>query len=100
MVTGRMVRELKGTVWRLSYQYGYFDQATMKKIIEVCEKGQNTPITCGFLPQGSDAELTYSDFWVESYERPKFYWSRSENGETIPMWGGFAVELREVEPND
>ena len=38
MVSGRMVRELRGNVWVISYQYGYFDNETKNKVIESCEK--------------------------------------------------------------
>lgn len=105
MVTGRMVLEERGTVWHISYQYGYFDEQTRNKLIAVCEKGRKTPITCGFLPQDStDNNLTYSSFFIIDYSRPQFYWSKKQlsNGQykDVPMWGNFSVELREVKPSD
>lgn len=96
MVSGRMVRELRGNVWVIKYQYGYFDDVMKNKVLAACEKGKRTPILCGFLPQESQAELTYSDFIVMSLTRPKFMWSTSGN----PLWGDFQVELREVKPHD
>jgi hypothetical protein len=99
MISGRIVKELRGRVWRIAYQYGYFDNATMQKIIESCEKGRDTPITCSFLPQNGNAMLTKS-FFVEDYTRPKFMWSRDDNGQTVPLWADFSVELREVKPSD
>ena len=103
MISGRLVKEVRGTVWRVAYQYGYFDDATAQKIIAACEKGRKIPIICSFLPQDSEDMLT-SSFFVISFTRPKFMWSRiaEENGEekTVPMWADFSVELREVKPSD
>ena len=96
MVSGRMVREMRGNVWRISYQYGYFSDELKNQILAACERGKSQPITCGFLPQESAGELTYSEFFVISVTRPKFMWST--NGK--PMWGDFSVELREVRPHD
>lgn len=105
MISGRLVKEVKGSVWRISYQYGYFDPETKNRILAACEKGRREPITCGFLPQEEDGEtLVYSDFWVTDYTRPKFAWSVSDgSGEETaahPLWIDFAVELREVRPSD
>lgn len=96
MVSGRMVRELRGNVWRITYQHGYFDDETKNLILAACERGKNNPISCGFLTQESAGELTYSDFFVVSVTRPRFMWS--SNGR--PLWGDFGVELREVRPHD
>lgn len=101
MVTGRMVRELRGDVWVLTYQYGWFDDATKNKVLAAIEKGRGEPITCGFLPPASAGELTYSEFFVTDFTYPKFMWSRSElDGTPVPMWADFSVELREVNPSD
>lgn len=104
MVTGRIVRELRGSVWVITYQYGFFDDAMKNKVIAAVEKGQRETITCGFLPPASSEALTYTKFIVTEFTYPKFFWSRSVtvDGETVavPMWGDFAIELREVEPSD
>lgn len=105
MISGRIVREVRGSAWVISYQYGYFDTETKNKVISACEKGRKQAITCGFLPQDSeDGSLTYSRFFVTSFSRPKFMWSRTVtvNGEEtdVPMWADFSVELREVSPSD
>lgn len=100
MVTGRLVRELRGNVWVLSYQYGYFTDEMKNQVISACEKGKRTPITCDFLSPDSDNALSRSLFWVTSFNYPKFFWSRDNNGKTIPLWGDFSLTLREVEPSD
>lgn len=100
MVSGRITKELRGSVWVLSYQYGYFDDETKNKVIEACEKGRRSSIRCGFLPPSSAESLTYSEFLVSSFKYPKFMWSSSQSGSPKAMWGDFAVELREVRPSD
>lgn len=105
MVTGRIVREIRGTVWKVLYQYGYFDSDTKNKVIAACQKGRREPITCGFLAPESSEELTYSQFFVTAFSSPKFMWSAlstDAGGEkqVVPMWADFSVELREVRPSD
>lgn len=104
MVTGRMVRELRGNVWVISYQYGYFDDTTKNNLIAACKKGRMQPVTCGFLPPDSSGALKYSSFLVTEFSYPKFMWSRiiTDNGNplAVPMWGDFSLKLREVRPSD
>lgn len=100
MVTGRLVRELRGNVWQITYQYGYFRDEMKKRVIAACRKGLGTPIRCSFLPPESDGELLSSIFWVMTFNEPKFFWSRYVNGTPVPMWGDFSLTLREVEPSD
>jgi hypothetical protein len=100
MISGRVVRELRGTVWVIRYQYGYFDTATKDKVLAACEKGQKEPIYCDFLTQESAGELTEGRFWVTELNRPKFMWARSDNGTPVPIWADFSFTLREVKPSD
>ena len=104
MVTRRTVLEERGDIWVVRYQYGYFNEDTKNRVIAACEKGWKKPINCGFLPPTSTGALMYSNFFVTSFEYPKFMWSRSvkdENGgySPVPMWGDFSIELREVKPS-
>ena len=102
MISGRTVREYRGKVWVASYQYGYFSDSDMQRVIAACEKGMQQSILCSVLTH-DNAGLITSNFIVASFERPKFMWSRivTENGEetTIPMWADFSVSLREVKPH-
>lgn len=102
MISGRTVREYRGKVWVASYQYGYFNDADMKRVVSACEKGMKQSITCCVLTHES-RELVTSKFIVTSFERPKFMWSRiaTESGEEnpVPMWADFSVSLREVKPH-
>jgi hypothetical protein len=96
MTSGRIVREIRGNVWVVSYQYGYFNEELKNQVLAACERGKKQAISCGFLKQESAGELSYSDFFVTNVRRPKFMWSSDGS----PMWGDFYVELREVRPHD
>lgn len=100
MVSGRLVREIRGNIWRVSYQYGFFDDELKKKVIAACEKGRGQPIQCGFLTPDSNGVLTHSMFFVTSITYPKFMWSRNAEGGPVALWADFSVELREVTPHD
>lgn len=96
MASGRVVREVRGNVWVVSYQYGYLDETLKNRVLAACEEGKSNAIPCGFLAQESSGELTYSNFFVTAIKRPHFMWS--SNGS--PLWADFSVELREVRPHD
>lgn len=96
MISGRTVKEVRGNVWVISYQFGYFDGEMKNSVLAALKKGEKEPIVCGFLPQESEQELTYSEFFVTSYTRPKFMWSNDGK----PLWGDYRIELREVRPHD
>lgn len=104
MISGRVVRENRGFVWCIEYQHGYFDNETRNLLIASCEKGKAQPITCGFMTQEGGEILTYSDFFVTEFSRPKFFWSRQIQSGNVyvpePMWADFSVQLREVNPHD
>ena len=95
MISGRVVRELRGVVWRIEYQYGYFSEEEKNRVIAACRKGRQQPITCAFLPPDSDAMLV-STFLVTSFQSPRFMWSTDGK----PLWADFSIQLREVNPHD
>lgn len=95
MIPGNMVKELRGNVWRVNYQYGYFNDDDRVRVLESCIKGRAEPIICSFLPPNGD-EMIVSEFFVTAFTSPKFMWSRDGK----PLWGDFSVELREVDPHD
>lgn len=95
MIPGNMVKEVRGSVWHVDYQYGYFKEEMKERVIAACRKGKKEPIICSFLPPNG-TELITSEFFVASFSPPKFMWSRDKK----PLWADFSVELREVEPHD
>lgn len=107
MISGRMVRELRGTVWVVDYQYGYFGDEDKDRVISACKKGKKEPILCSFLSSEGNAMVS-SRFFVTDFTFPKFMWSRNERVEQegsfinspVPLWSDFSVSLREVDPHD
>lgn len=100
MISGRMVKELRGNVWVLNYQYNYFTTEMKNRVIAACEKGKREPITCAFLRPDSDGALSYSRFFVTSFKYPEFYWGKKVRDVSVPLWGKFSLTLREVKPSD
>lgn len=100
MIDGSIVREVRGDVWHIAYQYGYFNDADRFKFISICEKGMREPIVCNFLEQENDESLRQSTFIVTSFKRPHFVW-RTEQAEGLPkaIWMDYQIELREVSPH-
>lgn len=94
MVSGRLTKELRGTVWRISYQYGFFNDIDRDRVIAACRKGKSQSIICAFLPPNGSETIT-SEFLVTSFQEPKFMWSADGK----PMWGDYSFELREVHPH-
>ena len=99
MIPGNMIKEVRGSVWHVNYQYGYFNESDKNRVIAACVKGRKESIICSFLPPNGN-ELISSEFFVTAFSSPKFQWSRDDDGETVPLWADFSVELREVEPHD
>lgn len=95
MIRGRLVKEVRGNVWRASYQYGYFSDQQKTALLNALEAGRSAPISCSILPPHSNT-MYQSSFWVVDIKYPTFMWS--SNGS--PLWADFAFELREVEPHD
>lgn len=94
MASGRLVKELRGTIYRAGYQYGWFNDEEKARVITACRKGRRKPIICTILLPETMETVT-SNFWVTSFKEPKFMWST----EGKPMWADFSVELREVRPH-
>ena len=95
MITGRMVRELRGEVWQITYQYGYVDTDLKNKIIYTLNQGLRAPIVCSFITPDSGSRMKTSKFFVTEFKRPKFMWSDGQK----PMWADLSFTLREVKPN-
>ena len=102
MISGRRIREYRGMVWTVTYQYGYLSDEDRVKFLNICRKGTTSTIDCNILIPATD-EMVTSTFMVTSYREPKFAWGRiiTEDGQTktVPLWGDYSVELREVKPH-
>lgn len=98
MISGRLTREYRGTVYEVEYQYGYLEDALKNKIAEICEKGQKKPITCGILLQTN--EMIFSSFLITQYNPPQFVWGTDLKGNAVPIWTDLSFTMREVRPHD
>ena len=102
MISGRRIREYRGMVWTVMYQYGYLSDEDRVKFLNICRKGTTSTIDCNILIPTTD-EMVTSTFMVTSYREPKFAWGRiiMEDGKekTVPLWGDYSIELREVKPH-
>lgn len=93
MISGRMVIEQAGKVWKASYQYDYMGNELMRKVLSVLRSG--APFQAAVLPDLHD-EMISSSFIAESVSQPKFAFSRDGK----PYWHDFSFTLREEEPHD
>lgn len=95
MISGRLVKELVGTVWRIEYQYGFFSGEEKDAVIAACQKGRREPIECAFLPPSGQNEMIAGTFFVTEFSSPKFMWSSDGKA----LWADFSLSLREVSPH-
>jgi len=93
MISGRRVREIRGTVQRIEWSYGWLKLDFGSEVLKVLRSGK--PINVSYLPDDS-LELQTGEFWAESIDPPKFAFS--VDGE--PFWHDLGFKLREVKPHD
>lgn len=92
MISGRLVEEVRGKVWRIDYASGQMrDDTTRQLLAALRAKGSKN---VAFLPDNGD-ELLTSSFLVESLTPPTLaFFDGAE-----PVWTGLAFSLREVKPH-
>lgn len=95
MISGRMVTEVRGTVYRVTADYGeyYLTMEFWQRLSAVLRSG--LPFQADVLPDDA-AEPVTSTFLVESLTPPSFRFGR----EGVPYWCGLQLTLREVSPHD
>lgn len=92
MISGRLVEEVRGKVWRINYTSGQMRDNTFKQLLEALRAKGSKAVT--FLPDDSD-DMKASTFLVESLTPPTLaFFDGSE-----PVWTGLAFTLREVKPH-
>lgn len=92
MISGRMVEEVRGKVWRIDYTSDRMSDSETKRLLAALRsKGGKT---VAFLPDNGD-ELIPSTFLVESLTPPVLAFFDG----TEPVWKGLAFSLREVKPH-
>lgn len=92
MISGRLVEEVRGKVWRINYTSGQMRDNTVKQLLAALRAKGSKVAT--FLPDDSD-DMKTSTFLVESLTPPTLaFFDGSE-----PVWTGLAFTLREVKPH-
>lgn len=92
MISTRMVEEVRGTVWEISYAYDYMGDEKCRECLGVLRRrGAKTVL---FLPDNG-LELLQSDFLVTSLTPPTLAFYTGG----VPKWHNLAFTLREVRPH-
>ena len=92
MISGRIVEEVRGKVWRVEYTSGRMSDALTRQLLTALRAKGSKPVT--FLPDDSD-DMKASTFLVESLTPPVLAFFDG----TEPVWKGLAFSLREVKPH-
>lgn len=93
MASGRMVREVRGKVYKIEYSYDYMGSVLLNELLAILRSSR--PITVQYLADDAE-ELATGTFWCTGITNPMFAFSR--NG--TPYWHNVGFVLREVEPHD
>ena len=91
MISGRLVEELRGKVWALSYAVDRLPDSVWRALKPVLKGGS---FTASFMVNDSDSMVT-ATMLCTSLTEPSFAWSRSN----VPYWTGLSFTLREVRPH-
>ena len=92
MVSGRVVKEVRGRVYKARWGCDVLDDETYKAALAVLRSGKSFAATV--LPDNGE-EMISSTFLVESITPATFAFAAS--GKAI--WHGLAFQIREVEPH-
>ena len=92
MISGRIVEEVRGTVWRIDYTSGRMSDSLTRQLLAVLRARGGK--TWAFLPDNEDALLS-STFLVESLTPPTLAFFDGSK----PVWTGLSFSLREVKPH-
>ena len=93
MINGRIVNEIRGHVWRISWSYDYMGDVLMRPLLAALRGGGSVDVS--FLPDNGTDLLT-GKFMVTSMENPTFAFSKGGKA----YWHNIKFTLREVEPHD
>lgn len=93
MISGRMVEEVRGVVWRVDYTSGAMVDSPRRLVLAALRSQK--PVTVAFLPDNG-TELLSSTFLVESLTPPTLSFIDDDG---TRVWKGLAFSLREVRPH-
>lgn len=93
MISGRMVEEVRGTVWRVDYTTSQITDSNLRMAMAAL-RGKGSRLV-SFLPDNG-TELLSSAFLMESLTPPTLAFIDDDG---TPVWTGLAFSLREVQPH-
>lgn len=93
MISGRMVREIRGHVQKITWSYDYMGNDLWRRLYAVLRGGAAFPVV--YLPDDGDS-MRSSTFLTESITQPTYAFSHSGVG----LWHNVGFTLREVRPHD
>lgn len=93
MISGRVVEEQRGKVWRVSWSCDYLPTETKDAALEVLRSGE--PFQAVFLPDNG-TEMVAATVRTESLTPPTFAFT----SHGVVRWHNLAFTLREVTPHD
>jgi len=93
MISGRMVEEVRGVVWRVDYTSGAILDSTRRLALAALRSQK--PVTAVFLPDNG-GEPVSSAFLVERLTPPTLSFLDDDG---TRVWTGLAFSLREVRPH-
>lgn len=91
MISGRVVIESRGKVWKVSYQYDYMGNTLLRLVLK--ELRSAAPVMATVLTDSG--ETVTGRFVVESVTQPTFAFSRGGEG----LWHNVGFTLREERPH-
>ena len=91
MISGRVVIESRGKVWKASYQYDYMGNTLLRLLLKELRSG--APVMATVLTDSG--ETVTGRFVVESVTQPTFAFSRGGEG----LWHNVGFTLREERPH-
>lgn len=91
MISGRVVIESRGKVWKASYQYDYMGNTLLRLLLAQLRTG--APVMATVLTDSG--ETVTGRFVVESATQPTFAFSRGGEG----LWHNVGFTLREERPH-
>lgn len=93
MASGRMVQEVRGKVWTITYSYDYMGNDLLRSILALLRGGSTFQVQ--FLPDTGDS-LETGTFLCADLTPPTFAFDRDGVG----LWHNLSFTLREVDPHD
>jgi hypothetical protein len=93
MISGRMVKEQRGLVYHIEYEYPYIDNEMLKSFLASARKGSSIQVQ--FLVPGED-DKQVSQFICTDFSIPQYAFTDRDGA---IYWKNISISLREVKPH-